>query len=183
MRPRGCGGIGRRARFRSVWAKARGGSSPLIRTLGASLRIECVADRPELAEVVAGWHFAEWGHSTPTLSLVDRVQGVLAAAAGTYVAVEGDERIGTAGLVAHDMDTHPDLGPWLAGVYVRPDRRRRGIAAALTRHVAERAVAEGATTLYLYTASAQSYWERVGWYRVGEEPYLGQPVTVMALDL
>jgi hypothetical protein len=30
-RPRGCGGIGRRARFRSVWAKARGGSSPLIR--------------------------------------------------------------------------------------------------------------------------------------------------------
>ena len=30
--PRGCGGIGRRARFRSVWAKARGGSSPLIRT-------------------------------------------------------------------------------------------------------------------------------------------------------
>ena len=30
-RPRGCGGIGRRARFRSVWASARGGSSPLIR--------------------------------------------------------------------------------------------------------------------------------------------------------
>ena len=29
--PRGCGGTGRRARFRSVWAKARGGSSPLIR--------------------------------------------------------------------------------------------------------------------------------------------------------
>src|SRR5579884_3631336 len=29
--PRGCGGIGRRARFRSVWAQARGGSSPLIR--------------------------------------------------------------------------------------------------------------------------------------------------------
>jgi hypothetical protein len=31
---RGCGGIGRRARFRSVWAKARGGSSPLIRIPG-----------------------------------------------------------------------------------------------------------------------------------------------------
>ena len=31
VRPRGCGGIGRRARFRSVWASARGGSSPLIR--------------------------------------------------------------------------------------------------------------------------------------------------------
>src|ERR687886_1568281 len=30
--PRGCGGIGRRARFRSVWGEPRGGSSPLIRT-------------------------------------------------------------------------------------------------------------------------------------------------------
>ena len=30
-RKRGCGGIGRRARFRSVWGKPRGGSSPLIR--------------------------------------------------------------------------------------------------------------------------------------------------------
>lgn len=29
---RGCGGIGRRVRFRSWWAKARGGSSPSIRT-------------------------------------------------------------------------------------------------------------------------------------------------------
>jgi hypothetical protein len=29
--PRGCGGIGRRARFRSVWMQVRGGSSPLIR--------------------------------------------------------------------------------------------------------------------------------------------------------
>src|SRR5438105_9417065 len=28
---RGCGGIGRRARFRSVWGQPRGGSSPLIR--------------------------------------------------------------------------------------------------------------------------------------------------------
>src|SRR3954467_5663423 len=28
---RGCGGIGRRARFRSVWGRPRGGSSPLIR--------------------------------------------------------------------------------------------------------------------------------------------------------
>src|SRR5438270_1978212 len=30
---RGCGGIGRRARFRSVWGQPRGGSSPLIRII------------------------------------------------------------------------------------------------------------------------------------------------------
>src|SRR6185312_16287203 len=32
LETRGCGGIGRRARFRSVWGRPRGGSSPLIRT-------------------------------------------------------------------------------------------------------------------------------------------------------
>src|SRR3954469_19485335 len=41
--PRGCGGIGRRARFRSVWGKPRGGSSPLIRIHETS----CTADLPE----------------------------------------------------------------------------------------------------------------------------------------
>ena len=38
MRPRGCGGIGRRARFRSVWGQPRGGSSPLIRIANRSTR-------------------------------------------------------------------------------------------------------------------------------------------------
>ena len=49
-RPRGCGGIGRRARFRSVWASARGGSSPLIRIKSsasrASSRTRAVGTRP-----------------------------------------------------------------------------------------------------------------------------------------
>jgi hypothetical protein len=36
---RGCGGIGRRARFRSVSEKSGGGSSPLIRILKKSLQI------------------------------------------------------------------------------------------------------------------------------------------------
>ena len=47
--PRGCGGIGRRARFRSVWAKARGGSSPLIRITRLRLR-EC----PNRAQTTSG---------------------------------------------------------------------------------------------------------------------------------
>ena len=36
---RGCGGIGRRAGFRCLWASARGGSTPLIRI---SLRVDII---------------------------------------------------------------------------------------------------------------------------------------------
>src|SRR3954454_7335445 len=40
---RGCGGIGRRARFRSVCPSGRGGSSPLIRTLTRILLLTAAA--------------------------------------------------------------------------------------------------------------------------------------------
>src|ERR1700747_3292397 len=49
--PRGCGGIGRRARFRSVWRQLRGGSSPLI-------RMSCHTGQPMIicdSFVIADW--------------------------------------------------------------------------------------------------------------------------------
>jgi N-acetylglutamate synthase-like GNAT family acetyltransferase len=146
-------------------------------------RIEVLAGRPELIETVARWHWQEWGHLTPTLSLTDRVEGLHGQADETWLVLEGDEPLGAATLVEHDMDTHPDLGPWIAGVYVRADRRGEGIGRTLNRQVAAVAAARGARTLYLYTDEAQEYWEHLGWYRIAEEPYLGETVTVMALDL
>ena len=149
----------------------------------APIRIEVLARRPELAEMVAHWHWKEWGHLTPTLSLDARVAGVRDQAASMFVALEDGEAVGTAGFVERDMDTHPELGPWIAGVYVHPDSRRRGIAAALTRHVAAVAATGGAEKLYLFTDAAQSYWERLGWYRIADEQYLGEVVSIMGFDL
>src|SRR5688500_14773022 len=48
-RPRGCGGIGRRARFRSVCPSGRGGSSPLIRIV-VSVDPPAAPKRPELPD-------------------------------------------------------------------------------------------------------------------------------------
>ncbi len=121
----------------------------------AALRIEVLARHLELAETVARWHWEEWGHLTPTPSLDARVAGVRAQAASTFVTLYDGEAVGTAGLVEHDMDTQPDLGPWLAG----------------------------ADTLYLYTEAAQAFWERLGWYRIADEQYLGVTVSMMCLDL
>src|SRR5207248_4441149 len=50
-RARGCGGIGRRARFRSVWGRPRGGSSPLIR-IGVSGGFRAQSGANVRAEVV-----------------------------------------------------------------------------------------------------------------------------------
>jgi GNAT superfamily N-acetyltransferase len=149
-------------------------------------RIALLAEQPEHIETVARWPWEEWGHLTPTLSPADRVEGIRAQAPTTWLVLEDDEALASATLVEHDMDTHPELGPWIAGVYVRRDRRGAGIGRALNEHIAAAAAASGARTLHLYTGSAgsaRSYWEHLGWYRLGDEPYLGEIVSVMALDL
>ena len=52
--PRGCGGIGRRARFRSVCPSGRGGSSPLIRTSSTGRRTASEAPEDEAGRTRVG---------------------------------------------------------------------------------------------------------------------------------
>ncbi len=49
--PRGCGGIGRRARFRSVSGKPGGGSSPLIRIARRATARCCTEHRPRRSKL------------------------------------------------------------------------------------------------------------------------------------
>jgi GNAT superfamily N-acetyltransferase len=66
-----------------------------------------------------------------------------------------DTLLGSAMLVAHDMDTRMQWTPWLAGVVVAPERRGRGIGATLAEHAARETSALGFCTLYLYTFSTE----------------------------
>ena len=86
-------------------------------------------------------------------------------------------------LVAHDMDTHMQWTPWLAGVVVAPEHRRRGIGASLAERAAAEASALGFPTLYLYTLSTEQYYERLGWEPIERDSYLGAAVTIMSRNL
>ena len=98
----------------------------------------------------------------------------------TFVASSGDELLGSAMLIAHDMDTHPEFSPWLAGVFVSPAHRRRGIGRALSEHVAREAWRLGFTVLYLYTPSAQDFYTGFGWSTLQRAHYRGTEVTIMS---
>jgi len=80
--------------------------------------------------------------------------------------VDGDEPLGTGALVERDMETHPELSPWLGGVYVTPIARRRGVASAIVPHVMGCAVDFGMRDLYLYTASAERLYGKLDWRRL-----------------
>lgn len=152
------------------------------------MHIGYLADHPEFISTLARWHHEEWAYLRPG----DTVEARLARLRDecgrgeiptVFVAFSADTLLGSAMLVAHDMDTRMDLTPWLAGVFVAPDYRRRGIGSALVGRVVECAAQLGVRRLYLYTPSAERMYSRLGWSAVERTSYRGAEVVVMCREV
>ena len=152
------------------------------------MKIEYLADRPEHIATVAAWHRREWGHLRPEESLGTRASKLRASSGHqeiptVFIASIGSTLLGSAMLVAHDMDSRLQWSPWLAGVVVAPEHRRRGVGAALAEHAAAEARALGWPVLYLYTFSTEQYYTRLGWQLIERSIYFGEPVSIMSRSL
>ena len=150
------------------------------------MEIVDLRQRPAYLPEIARWHLAQWGYMNPGQTLADvttELESHLAESAipTTYVAVEGEQPLGSASLIADDMDTRPELSPWLASLYVREDVRRRGVGEALMRRVVHRAAELGIERLYLFTPDQQAYYGRRGWVPLEDTDYRGQAQTIMVL--
>ncbi|PRY67801.1 GNAT family N-acetyltransferase [Halomonas ventosae] len=153
-------------------------------------RVEIVrlsADAPHL-ERVAAWQHAEWSHLSPGETQASRLAALRgecgrAGVPSVFVAIAAGRPVGTASLVAHDLDSRPDLTPWLASVYVRPEWRGRGIASSLVRRVEAEASGNGIERLYLFTPDRQALYRRLGWADHETLRYRGETVTLMTRRL
>ena len=92
------------------------------------MQIEYLADYPAHISELARLHFEEWSYLYPGESLEDRTARLRSscgrnAIPSVVVALRDAELLGSAMLVAHDMDSRPQLTPWLAGVFVKPQCR------------------------------------------------------------
>jgi len=143
---------------------------------------------PELVRTVAGWLYAEWGCKVPGRS-IDTAESSLRQDPGadglpsSIIAVLADEPVGVARLVATDLESRPDLSPWLASVYVHADKRNRDIGSILCSGIVEIARRNGFHTLYLFTPDRASFYQRQGWSVMGDERHQGVRVTLMKFDL
>jgi GNAT superfamily N-acetyltransferase len=149
------------------------------------VKIEYLAAYPEFIAELAELHFSEWGYLNPggTLEGKKEYLGRNCGRGGVpsfIIAVEDAELIGSASLIAQDMDDRPDLTPWLADVFVKPGYRGRGVATALIQRIEAEARSAGITTLYLYTPGAAGLYRRLGWNTVEERKYKGVDVIIMA---
>ena len=157
-------------------------------SIGSGLCIEYLADRADLVDALAAFHFREWGFLRPSETLSERTQRLrLCCGRGglptAVVATVEGLLCGSAMLVANDMDLPAERTPWLAGVYVVPQRRRCGLGAALIHRIEQEASAAGFSTLYLYTPSTAAMYARLGWALLERREYLGADVSVMSKQL
>ena len=152
------------------------------------MRIEHLTDQEPLIRELAQLHFNEWGRFRPGETIEARTARLRACCGKgsiptVVVGILGSELCGSAMLVAQDMDAHPELTPWLAGVYVKPQYRRHGVASALIARIAEEARALGAPQLYLYTDRSELIYARLGWSVLERRLYKGIGVSVMSKEL
>ncbi|MFN8647507.1 MAG: GNAT family N-acetyltransferase [Gemmatimonadales bacterium] len=151
-------------------------------------RFGYLADHPEAVPLLAAWHHAEWAPIIRDWPLA-LAEAELASHRGrseiptTLLAFEGDRLVGSASLLAEDMPDFPALTPWLASVFVVPDRRGAGIGTALVRRALTDLRQLGTPTAYLYTTEAEGWYAARGWRVVERRAAGGTPGVIMSYDL
>ena len=152
-----------------------------------NIRIEYLKDDNNVIPLLAQWHYDEFGRLSPGDSVEERLAKLKAQAGSrqiplTLVAFSGETLLGSACLVAHDMDTRMDLSPWLATLFVAPEHQNQGVGSALVERAVEEAQKLGVKTLYLFTWDREKLYARLGWSVIERSVYHGRQVTVMSIE-
>ncbi len=114
-----------------------------------SIRAAGPADRPQILSLLAASALSS--------------EGIDAELDGFVVAEAGGRVVGVAGLERYDRDG------LLRSVAVADSHRGLGLGARLTRSVTDAAEARGLEGLYALTTTAESYFPRLGFERIGRE--------------
>ena len=148
-----------------------------------SIEIKRLATAQE-AQQVAKWIYDEWARHEPDMTWENCLAGVMDAVQqgvtipAFFVARVNAKLVGCSSIIASDLPTRPELGPWLANVLVLPEYRGQGIGGDLIKaamshaeHLSER--------LYLYTHDKTELYAKLGWKLLGSDHYAGKDIVLM----
>jgi GNAT superfamily N-acetyltransferase len=154
------------------------------------IRIDYLANRPEFLEQLAQLSWKEWQdvYEKREQTLEDCLKNYWERMNTdrlplTLVALHADKLVGMVSLKFHDMDTRPDLDPWLGGLLVLPEWRNRRVGSMLMHRAVEEARKLNVSRLYLWTPSAEALYHKLGWQVVERTEYCGKEAVVMEIDL
>ena len=148
-------------------------------------QISPITDIRSAIPLLANWHHQEWPHlNSKSYDLKARITDYEKIAEAKtfpamFVAHRNGNPLGSARLIDNDMDTHPELSPWLASLYVLKEFRHQGIGSALIRKIENTATELNFETIYLFTEDKQSIYNKQAWQILANETYCDQAITIM----
>jgi GNAT superfamily N-acetyltransferase len=126
-----------------------------------------LANKPEHIKTIVDWLFSEWGNDNYEYwdSWV-RSSMLNNGVPMTFIVVCDNELVGTFSLWRCDLQSRQDLFPWLGGIVVKEEWRRKGIGLFIQNKAKEILKNLGYDKAYLFTEMT-GYYEKTGWEFIG----------------
>ena len=99
------------------------------------------------------------------------------------VAKADGQPVGTCILAESEIEPNHDVSPWLAGLFVVPEYRGKGVGAALVRAIEDQARQRELSRVYLYTTHAVGFYKRLRWKVMDRTNWQGFDTALMVRDL
>jgi GNAT superfamily N-acetyltransferase len=99
------------------------------------------------------------------------------------IAMHQDDLVGGVSLATKDLAMRPDLGPWLACLFVHPDWRGQAVAQRLIAETCNYARTAGVQQLFLHTHDKALYYRKLGWQIEGSFQAWSRQHYLMTLTL
>jgi GNAT superfamily N-acetyltransferase len=150
----------------------------------ANIKVELLADRPDLLIPLARIRWREWGDEPDRQGLQWHVDTTRRETGRTelpitFVATDiAGQAVGGVGLAPLDLAELADRGPWVVGTIVHPEHRGHGVGTALITSLRRWATKAGIDQLWVATGGrATDFYRRCGFslsevvtLRNGEQP-------------
>lgn len=138
-----------------------------------SLTISDLRQQPAFFDTVADRIWQAWWkeQGVPADYIVGRLRENMTETPIPFalVAHEGDTFLGTASVIASDLEDRPQYTPWVAAVWVDPQYRQRQIGRALVARASQDCFALGIDRAYLCAPEPRrNFYLRQGWVPVEE---------------
>ena len=152
------------------------------------MQIKYLADYKRVIPTIARWSYEEWSYLHPERTVSD-VEKIMLERSNKdklpliLIALEKGKVIGMIALKISDLESHPDIGPWLAGLYVEKGHRNKGVGSNLVRAIEQKAAKLKVKKMYLFTSDTVEFYLMLNWTVRERTEWQGRLVTVMEKEI